>query len=165
MLEPDNAFWDDGEWVSWADVNGHLWKLEMESRFPHADVELIPIFEDLLDTARDYFAITGRHLQVYGDIGELFGAIMYGIRLHRNYAEGSDGRLGNDHVEVKTITPFKTNDTVELNMDRHFNKVLVVKISEDFEVEGKMIARRSLPKPIGGKVRLSWSTIDGLQAA
>ncbi len=49
---------------------------------------------------------TGLHLQVYGDIGELFAAITHGVKLHKNYAQGSDSRLGNDFIEVKTITPF-----------------------------------------------------------
>ena len=56
---------------------------------------------------KSYHRETGLHLAVYGDIGELFGAITYGIKLNKTYAQGADGRLGNDHVEVKTITPFK----------------------------------------------------------
>lgn len=69
----------------------------------------IPYFEDLTSLAESYHLETGLHLSVYGDIGELFGAITYGIKLNRTYAQGSDGRLGNDHVEIKTITPFKVS--------------------------------------------------------
>lgn len=79
---------------------------------------------------------TGRHLQVYGDIGELYGANAYGIRLHKNYAQVSGGRPGNDFVAVKTITPFRQNEVVRLGLSRNFSKVLIVRISPDFEVSG-----------------------------
>jgi hypothetical protein len=160
MLGPDNAIWDDGEWVGWDEINSHLGRLELRERFPNADLELIPIFQDLLATAQEYFVRTGRHLQVYGDIGELFGAITYGIKLHRNYAQGSDGRLGNDFVEVKTITPFKRNNIVELNLQRNFSKVLIVKISIDFEISGKLVDRKSLPKAKGDNLRVDWSSLN-----
>lgn len=100
--------------------------------------------KDLLGTAQD-FRLTGRHLQVYGDIGELYGAIAYGIRLHKNYAQVSDGCLGNDFTEVKTITPFKQNKVVRLGLSRNFSKVLIVRISPDFEGSGTLIDRQSLP--------------------
>ncbi len=172
VLGPDNAYWIDGEWLSWDDIpeedneefqRRHLARLEYEAelrrRYPKADLALIPIFRDLLATAESYHLATGRHLQVYGDIGELFGAITYGIKLHRNYATGSDGRLGNDFVEIKTITPFKRNDTVSVRLDRHFSKVLVVKIGQDFAVSGQLIDRKLLTVKTGGVIRLNWGNL------
>ena len=100
------------------------------------------------------------HPQVYGDIGELYGAIAYGIRLHKNYAQGSDGRLGNDFVEVKTITPFKQSNIVTLNLRRNFSKVLIVKISADFEVSARMIDRKALPKTTRDHIQLDWGQFD-----
>lgn len=99
-------------------------------------------------------------MHVYGDIGELYGAITHGIRLNRNYAQGSDGRLGNDLIEIKTITPFKRTDTVEINMARNFSKVLIVRINDEFDISGKLIDRKSLPKA-KGKIRVSWSEVSG----
>jgi hypothetical protein len=116
MLGIDNAFWDDGEWVSWEEIDEQVRHKEWGAKYPNADRSLIPIFEDLIRLAESYYFATGSHLQVYGDIGELFGAITHGIKLHKNYAQGSYGRLGNDLVEVKTITPFKRNDTVEVKL-------------------------------------------------
>lgn len=120
MWNDDNAIYDDGEWITWTEINSHLDRLEFKARFPNLEVELVPMFQELLTLAQDYHGLTGRHLQVYGDLGELYGAITYGIKLHRNYAQGSDGKLGNHLVEVKTITPFKTNNTVSLNLERNF---------------------------------------------
>lgn len=161
MLGPDNAFWDDGEWVSWADIDEQIQYKEWGAKYPNADRSLIPIFEELLSVAEEYNRITGSHLQVYGDIGELFGAITYGVKLHSNYAQGSDGRLGNDFVEVKTITPFKANDYVEVKASGNFSKLLVVKINQDFELSCRMVARKDLPKAKGGKHRISWLEIAG----
>lgn len=158
MELPDHnrAFWDDGEWVSWDEINKQIAYKEWRAKYPNADLALVCIFNDLLSTACSYQAGTGRHLQVYGDIDELFGVITHGIVLHRNYAQGSDGRLGNDLVEVKTITPFKKTDTVEINMDRNFSKLLLVKINDEFEIKGQLVDRSLLPKG-KGKIGISWS--------
>ncbi|KPA99860.1 hypothetical protein [Ahrensia marina] len=157
MLGPENAIWDDGEWVSWDDINRQIKNQEWRAKYPQADIHLIPIFEELLRVAEDYHRTTDSHLQVYGDIGELYGAITYGIKLHSNYAQGSDGRLGNDYIEVKTISPFKRGNDVFLNMTRHFSKVLLVKINEDFEIAHKLIARADLPKSKSVKLRINWN--------
>ena len=133
--------------------------MEFEARFPNLDVDLVPIFQDLLAVAQNYYELTGSHLQVYGDLGELYGAITHGLKLHRNYAQGSDGKIGNHFVEVKTITPFKSNDTITLNLKRNFSKVLIVKIDSDFEVQGKLIDRKALPKVKGNSLKLSWADV------
>jgi len=159
MWNPDNAIYDDGEWITWDEINTHLERLEFQARFPNLDVDLVPIFQDLLAVAQDYHHLTGNHLQVYGDLGELYGAITHGIKLHRNYAQGSDGKLGNHFVEVKTITPFKSKDVITLNLKRNFSKLLIVKIDADFEVHGKLIDRKSLPKVKGDKLTLSWDEL------
>lgn len=157
MLGPENAIWDDGEWVSWEEINQQIQHKEWGAKYPKADRSLIPIFEQLLDVAQEYHDVTGSHLQVYGDIGELFAAITLGLTLHRNYAPGSDGRLGDDFVEVKTITPFKKNDVVTVKASGNFNKLMVVKINEYFELSFRIVARTSLPPPKGGIYQISWS--------
>lgn len=160
MLGPDNAIYDDGEWVTWDEINEQIQYKEWRARYPNADLSIVSVFQNLISTAEEYFCLTGRHLQVYGDIGELYGVITHGLKLHRNYAQGSDGKIGNDFVEVKTITPFKSNDVVSLNMKRNFSKVLIVKINEEFEVRGKLIHRKALPKTTEDKLLLSWDHFD-----
>lgn len=157
MWNEDNAFYEDGEWITWTEINSHLERLELGSRFPNFDVYLVPIFQSLLATAGEYYDLTGRHLQVYGDLGELYGAIVYGIKPHRIYAQGSDGKLGNHFVEVKTISPFNSKDTVTLNLKGNFSKVLIVKIDASFEVKSKIIDRKSLPKTKREELRLNWA--------
>ena len=159
MWNEDNAIYDDGEWITWTEINTHLARLEFEARSPNLDVDLVPIFQDLLAVAQNYYELTGSHLQVYGDLGGLYGAITHGLKLHRNYAQGSDGKIGNHFVEVKTITPFKSNDTITLNLKSNFSKILIVKIDSDFEVQGKLIDRKALPKVKGTSLKLSWADV------
>ncbi|MFN3337796.1 MAG: hypothetical protein ACK42I_09895, partial [Thermomicrobium sp.] len=64
-------------------------------------------------------------------------------------------------VEVKTITPFKSKDTITLNLKRNFSKVLIVKIDADFEVQGKLIGRKALPKAKGDRLTLNWADFEG----
>ena len=158
MLGVENAIWDDGEWVSWDEINEQIQYKEWRARYPDADLSVVSIFETLLETAQTYHEFTGKHLQVYGDIGELYGVITHGLKLNRNYAQGSDGRIGNHLVEVKTITPFKKNNLVTLNLMRNFSKLLIVKINENFEVRGKLIDRKALPKVKGSRLVLDWDS-------
>lgn len=162
-LGPHNAVWDDGEWIEWRSINSHLERLEYEAQYPNADVSLVPILEELVDVAQHYHITTGKHLNVYGDIGELYGAITYGIELHKDYAKGSDGRLGNDFVEVKTITPFKNTHSVTVRLDRHFSKLLVVKVDADFEISGQLVERKKLPKVSGNVLHIHWDDLEEAQ--
>lgn len=114
----------------------------------------------MLSVAEAYNQATGSHLQVYGDIGEFFAAITQGLKLHRNYTPGSDGRLADDFVEVKTITPFKANDLVAVKASGNFSKRFVVKINEDFELSYRLVARRDLPAPKGGYYQIAWGKMS-----
>lgn len=155
----DRAFYDDGEWVTWSEIDEHLRQQEWDAKYPNGDRSMIPYFDDLISLAEQYHLETGRHLNLYGDIGELFGAMTYGIKLNRNYAQGADGRLGNDHVEIKTITPFKRRDEVVIDLSGNFSKLLVVKINEEFEVSGRMIDRKDIPGRKGRYLRVKWSDL------
>ncbi len=137
---------------------------ELRHRYPKADLTLIPYFHDLLTLAESYFSDTGQHLNVYGDIGELFGSIMYGIKLHKNYAQGSDGKMGCDFVEIKTISPANDKERTLVRLDdRHFNTLLVVKVDEEFTVSGRLIKRSNLPNRGGKNIRLSWNNLAELE--
>lgn len=155
----DRAFYDDGEWVTWSEIDEQLRHKEWRAKYPNALYSMIPYFENLVSLAESYHHETGLHLNVYGDIGELFGAITYGIKLNKTYAQGADGRLGNDHVEVKTITPFKRKDEVMVDLSGNFSKLLVVKINEEFQVSGRMIDRKDIPGRKGRYLRVKWADL------
>ncbi len=153
----DNAIWDDGEWVSWDEINQQIQYKEWRAKYPKGDVSLIPIFEQMIITAQEYFQSTGNHLQVYGVIGELFAAITHGIKLHKVSAQGSDGRMKDDFIEVKTLAPFSTTNTTSVKMTGNFNKLLIVNINNDFEISEKLIDRAKLPNKQTGILKVKWS--------
>ena len=128
-----DAVWDDGEWISWEWINGQLHEQELKERYPEVDIDLINIFETLVDDAFNYKQITGRYLPIFGELGELFAEITFGIKRHKPRTQGSDGRLGNDFIEIKTITPEKSKEKVSVKRQGNFNKLLVVKINDNFE--------------------------------
>jgi hypothetical protein len=162
--EFSDGIWDDGEWISWDWINGQIHRQEVQSRYPSADPELVAVFERLVEVAVDHKALTGKYLQIWGELGELFAEVQFGLKRHRAHTQGSDGRLGNDFVEVKTISPEKSALKVHVKRAGNFNKLLVVKISEDFEFEARMIDRRQLGKGTGKFARISWGKAEDGQA-
>jgi hypothetical protein len=155
-----DGIWDDGEWISWDTINGQLYDQERQAEFPEASLEIIQVFDDLICAASEYKTLTGRYLQIWGELGELYAEIKYGLKRHRPGAEGSDGRIGDDFVEVKTISPEKSTEKVQVKRAGNFNKLLVVKISEEFDFEARMIDRKTLKKGNGKYANASWKKTD-----
>lgn len=174
---PDNAFWINSEWVPWDsfdwddgadDPSSMLERLEREAefkfKFPNADIRLLFLFRRLRSVAADHFLATGRHLRISGELGELFSALVCGMKRHRRCAAGSDGRLANDFIEVKTIGPDATNDKVKVKAQGHFSKLMIVKIDESYRLQARLIDRKDLKN--GGTKNLSarWSDFDHVLA-
>ncbi|HFD32810.1 MAG TPA: hypothetical protein ENJ28_08920 [Gammaproteobacteria bacterium] len=132
------------------------WDSDNEPKNP-STLELWELLDELVQTARNYIEVTGRHLPIYGELGELYGEAKYGIKRHKPFAQGSDGKLGKDFVEIKTISPLKSNGTVQVKRAGNFSKLLIVKISEDFEFKAKMLDRKSLKKGTGKHIKAKWS--------
>ncbi len=118
--------------------------------------ELGQMLMELTATAIKYHELTGRHLPIFGELGELFVEVVFGLKRHGPMTRGSDGKLGNDFVEVKTITPDKHNDTVQVKRAGNFSKLVVVKITNDFQFGARMVSRRILKKGEGKFAKLSW---------
>jgi hypothetical protein len=159
MNDSADGIYDDGEWISWDWINGQLYKQELAEEFPEADEDVINVFDDLVRAAVEYKDITGRYLQIWGELGELYAEIKYGLKRHKPGTAGSDGRLGNDWVEVKTISPEKQSVMVQVKRAGNFNKLLVVKISEDFEFESRVVDRKLLGKGEGRHARINWDSM------
>ena len=146
MVPGTDGIWDDGEFVHWDDITRHIeWDDEGE------------LLEKLLKIAQEYYRFTNRPLPIYGEIGELFAQRQYGIDLHTPNAQGSDGRCMDDFYEVKTITPFKSKDVVKVKKAGNFNKLVLVKITEDHQISSKIFDRAHLPKTKGDFYIVPWN--------
>jgi hypothetical protein len=154
-----DGIWDDGEFISWDWINGHLAAQERQKEFPGASRELIEMFDHLVEVSVEYRELTGRFLPLFGELGELYAEIRFGIRRHRPMSQGSDGKLGNDFVEIKTISPMKRASKVKVKRAGHFSKLCVVRITEDYEFDARIIDRRKMAKGQGRHASVSWSNL------
>lgn len=112
--------------------------------FPYSVLEQTEIFHDLVDCASRHFENTGRYLQVWGELGEIYAEIKFGLRRHGTHKAGSDGTISGRLVEVKTISPEKTSDRVVVKSHGDFEQLLIVRIDRDFQFQGKLFERSEL---------------------
>jgi hypothetical protein len=163
--DDSDGIYDDDEWISWDWINGEIDRQEFAKQYPEADPAVAQIFIDLVEVARNYCGVTVRYLQIWGELGELYAEIEHGIVRHRPHTPGSDGRMGNDVVEIKTISPEKGSEKVVVSRKGNFNKLLVVKISDKFEFESRMLDRDKFCKGKTkgkGLARVAWQSMpDG----
>ncbi len=166
-----DAIWDDGEWISWDWVNqniadpddrksGHPFDLGIDVMLPPkekaATLAMYEMFASLVESARSYFELTGRHLPIYGELGELYAELHHGLeRFEPNHA-GADGRIGVDFVEVKTISPHKGMDRVQVKKAGNFNKLQIVKISSDLKFKSVLLDRKKLRSAGQKHLRAEW---------
>lgn len=129
--------------------------------FPYSVLEQAEIFEDLVDCAERHFRNTGRYLQVWGELGEIYAEIKFGLRRHGTHQAGSDGTIAGKLVEVKTISPEKGNDHVVVKRQGDFEQLLIVRIDEDFQFTGKLIDRSRLTDGGGRLLRARMQEPDG----
>lgn len=156
------APWDEPylgkEWIdaelegqSPEDASSLKFKEPFRSRegFPYSVLKQVEILEDLVDCAERHFRNTGRYLQVWGELGEIYGEIKFGLRRHGSHQAGSDGTIAGKLVEVKTVSPEKGNDHVLVKRQGNFEQLLIVRIDKDFLFTGKLIDRNRLPEGEG----------------
>jgi len=118
--------------------------------FPFSILEQTQILYDLIDCAERHFENTGRYLQVWGELGEIYAEIKFGLRRHGTRTAGSDGTIAGKLVEVKTISPEKASDRVQVKSQGNFEQLLIVRIDRDFQFTGKLFDRSEL-KGVAGK--------------
>ena len=174
-LNSTNAIWDDGEWISWDEIDRYLVESgQIETGDDYDSYEDSPerSTQDKLDELEvlvheaQQLVRRGLREQIdFGEMGELYAEIRYNLKRHRKCAEGSDGRIGNDFIEVKTITPWKGKARVKVRRQGHFNQLVIVKVTEHFMFEARKIRRAMLPKGKGGKMAsISWNSLPEMNA-
>lgn len=112
--------------------------------FPLSTLEQTEIFFDLIDCATRHYDNTGRYLQIWGELGEIYAEIKFGLRRHGTHEAGSDGTIAGKLVEVKTISPEKTSNQVLVKSQGNFEQLLIVRIDRDFQFQGKLVDRSEL---------------------
>jgi hypothetical protein len=156
----NDGMYSGGDWVSWDWINDQLSPKRI--RKPRSPPTVKKILHAVVRAARSYYALTGRYLHIFGELGELYAEATYGIKRHRQSTPGSDGRLGDDLVEVKTISPQKGRLRVKVRRQGNFTKLLMVRISSDFKFESRIADRSvfsTLEKSPQGKAKIAWRSM------
>lgn len=105
------------------------------------------VFHKLIENAKEYFSITGRYLQIWGELGEIYAELEFGLKRHSQFNHaGSDGFINGQLVEVKTISPEKRKDEVFVKQQGNFEQLLIVKVDKHFKFKAKLISRDKLEK-------------------
>ena len=142
-----------GEWIDTPLEDEPSTPFQSRDGFPFSILEQTEIFEDLVDCAIRHFENTGRYLQVWGELGEIYAEIKFGLRRHGTHEAGSDGTIDGKLVEVKTISPEKASDRVLVKSQGNFEQLLIVRIDRDFQFRGKLIDRSELNGAAGKFLR------------
>ena len=169
-----DGIWDDGEWISWAYINQFI-EDDTESEAASMTVntakalaitepvrEVEPQGAELLALLMDAIAQSADSREaspLWGRIGELYVAERFGVGLTKAYTQGHDGRLGDDLVEIKTITPSKNRPFVPVKRTGNFNFLAVVRVDDNYQLDARLVPRDKLPRGNGGRVAMvSWGT-------
>jgi len=128
---------------------------------PFSILEQTEIFQDLVDCAERHYKNTGRFLQVWGELGEIYAEIRFGLRRHGTHTAGSDGTIAGKLVEVKTISPEKAGDHVLVKSQGNFEQVLIVRIDQDFKFRAKLIDRIDIKEGAGKYLKVQFKAGDG----
>ena len=123
---------------------------QSRDEIPFSTLKQAEIFYDLVDCAIRHFENTGRYLQVWGELGEIYAEIKFGLRRHKTHTAGSDGTISGRLVEVKTISPEKASDRVPVKSQGNFEQLLIVRIDREFQFSAKLFDRSEL-KGVAGK--------------
>ena len=167
IRDSSDGIWDDGEWISWAWINTQiepnepgsvddLW-VEEDDGSPEPSAELL--FRIL--AARNHHENTLNEISPdWGPIGEAYLAECFNVKLCSRHTEGLDGRLGDDLIEIKTITPHKRRAFVTVKRSGNFSVLAVVRINSDSTLAARFVRRDQLPRGSGGKrIVVTWETL------
>lgn len=129
--------------------------LPFQSRdgFPFSLLHQKQIFHDLVNCASRHYENTGRYLQVWGELGEIYAEIKFSLCRHKTHMPGSDGIIAGKLVEVKTISPERSGNLVVVKSSGNFQQLLIVRISPDFKFQGKLFDRSELKGAAGKFLR------------
>lgn len=163
IRDSGDGIYDDGEWISWAYINRQIAIQEGELVEDDFREEYTPEIQWLLMEVEDDEANGIIPSPKWGRIGEIYVANRFGVVLSREHAQGHDGRLGNDLVEIKTLTPLKHRPIVRVKRKANFSLLAVVRVNEDHEFDALLVKRSNLPMAgEGDYLFIDWNTLRGL---
>ncbi len=155
ISDASEGIWGDGEWTSWDYIDSVLGDYTEEEPKPLRECS----YKELLEVVKNHFESDEEienGFPIYGEIGELYIESRFGMVRHEPYTQGSDGKIGQNFVEVKTISPLRDSRDVRVKRAGNFNVLAIVKIDCDLRIDAKLIKRSRLPKGQGKYTSAKW---------
>jgi len=139
-------------------LNGYRFRDDSRDSDQHQDfAKGGHLFRPLVAIAWEYHFRTNRYLTIWGELGELYVEKEYGMKRNKVFAQGFDGRIGNDLVEVKTISPDKKVPSVKVKSSSSFNVLIVVRVDHKFQFSARWIERSELKNQNGQYLSYHWN--------
>ncbi|ABG32831.1 hypothetical protein CEP88_06255 [Roseobacter denitrificans] len=152
---PDDAtHWDTGDWIEWHRTSLGVDHRPCAAAAQDQQAQMTALHINLLRAAKGYFEMTGHHLPVYPQIAHVHAAIFCDLPM-----DGPDRTCAQTGVEVACLAPHSPSDEVEVDLSHDFVTLIVVKISDDFTAQARMISRADLPKSKDGPYRVAWQAL------
>lgn len=152
---PDDAtHWDGGDWIEYHRAPTGIVHNPYEATAHDAMARLTALRVNLLRAAKGYFELTGHHLPVYKQIAHVHAAIYCDLPL-----EGPDRRYDETGVEIMYLPPHSGDEAVEIDLQKHFGTLIVVRINDDFTSEARMVPRAALPSNFDGPYKMRWQAL------
>lgn len=90
-------------------------EIELPELCQQASPELTGIFESLVDSAKQYHTLTGRYLQIWGELGELYAEIKYSIKRHKPHTRVQMANSATITLKLKPFPQKKLGSLLKLS--------------------------------------------------
>ena len=152
-IPEDAIHWDSGDWIDWHRTSDGADTSPCGAAAENDELARITALHvSLLRAAKSYFVITGKHLSVYPQIAESYAAIHFDLPLG-----GSLDKKG--RVKIAWLTPDNPTNSVEVSLKEDFDLLMVIRISDKFTVEARMITRKNLSQRQKGVQTVTWQSL------
>lgn len=163
IRDSGDGVWDDGEWISWDYINGQIAgqeagarrKIEFSPEVQPQGAEIVRLIAEAVEQEKG----STMPSPLWGEIGELYVAERFGVVLGREHAQGHDGRLGHDLVEIKTITPRKQRPFARVKRTGNFSILAVVRVNRNYLLDAGLLRREKLARGSSKFATVSWTKI------
>lgn len=151
-IPSDATYWDSGDWINWHRRTEAFEDAPCISPAQDDSARTTALHVSLLRAAKGYHMLTGEHLPVYDAIARVHAALHFGCPLKPTTAQA-------EQVQILVIAPHGPSNLVSVDLAHPCRHVLVVRIGDSFAVEGRMLARSTLPDTREGSAEISWSDL------
>lgn len=153
-IPKDATLWDSGDWIEWHRGVSNVDAKPRPSAARDRQAELTALRVGMLESARQFYKLTGDHLPIYQAIAEVYAATIFEFppQTAKNFRTHPD-------VQILHIPPHGPDNIVHVDLNEPFSMLVVVRIKDNFTCEARMITRGQLPEATSRTLKLRWQAL------